>query len=219
MSKLISKGGRLVRLSSGRLVRMPSFPMDEIYFDFFLYSKSAAWKSPDYFPEPFPGPYGRETAISGVSALLSTASWSGGGGGNNASASSFWNPLTPTGFSYTQCVAGYACLLRDTSRYAGFLATVRVVVASTASASGSGDRILGVSALAGLTPGLSADASMSVSSSGSKSFENFRLSDYLRVACWISGNAAPTNAYTYANGFPVVSIQISYRVYITITGV
>lgn len=221
MSNLIVKSGHLVRKESPyyHLMRMPSFPLDEMSMDCVRYYKSETWLSPDYYPDAFPGPYGKSDAVSGVSAVLSAASWSGGGGGANCFADSLWGPRRPTGFAYTYCTATYGCLLCDTSRYAGFLATVKVNVSSAETSSGAGSRHVGVAAVSSLTPGLSSSDSMTISSTGYQSFTNVRLSDYLRISAWIDGNTPPDATYVYANGFPRVAVGVSYRVYVTITGV
>ena len=217
MSNLISKSGNLVRLGSPsfRILRMPTFPLSEKSITASRFYKSVDWESPDYGPTPFPGPYDRSAALSGVSSALSSASWQAGA----VTSLSLWGQRGDYGVIKTFANASYGCLIVPTTQYFGFLATVKAEVTSIETADGAGTRTIGVVATSESTPGLYVDDSLSVTSTGWKTFTNIRLSSYLRIVFFISGNAPPTEPYTYDNGFPAVRLKIGDTVKYTITGI
>lgn len=213
MSNLLVRDGHLTRNnSSGRLLRVPTFPFSPALSPA-GYGKGAQWRSPDYYPEEFPGPYGYSAAYAGLSSAMSGASWKAS---SSQRAYALWKEEHYTGSTRTVAEALRVCRLFNTARFAGFLLNITINVELSETASGAGSRLIGISTLTSATPG-AADPVISNPAIGTHTVSNIRLSNYLRLSWWISNDTPPTLAWTYENGFPRVAINIKSWSF-TITG-
>lgn len=186
-------------------------------FDYSTYSRSGFWKSADYYPTPFPGPYSGSYAASQAASNMNSKGWTDYGATLWAEAK--WGGRTASGTSYTNASVRHACRVWNTTRYAGFLATVEAHIGSTVTAAGAGSRIVGISSLGSNSPGQYGDQELAIETTGWHTVAtDMRLNKYIRLSTRIGGNSPPTNPNNYGGGWASVDVSPG-GIRVTLTGV